>query len=146
VEEAVLAEFDRLTDRGGVLGAMELQYQRFRIQEESLYYEHKKHSGDLPLIGVNTFIDPETLAADYIAPKTELRRSSDAEKEQCIANTRAFQARHKDETALALSQLQNVALAGGNIFAELMETVKVASLGQITHALYQVGGEYRRNM
>ncbi|MCG3151164.1 MAG: Fused isobutyryl-CoA mutase [bacterium] len=146
VEEAVLAEFDRLTERGGVLGAMELQYQRFRIQEESLYYEHLKHSGELPLVGVNTFIDPATLAPDYEPPKTELRRSSTEEKEQCIRNTRAFQERHKDAAPAALRRLQEVALSGGNLFAELMETVKVASLGQITHALYQVGGEYRRNM
>lgn len=146
VEEAVLAEFDRLTERGGVLGAMELQYQRFRIQEESLYYEHLKHSGELPLVGVNMFIDPATLSPDYEPPKTELRRSTTEEKEQCIRNTRAFQERHKDDAPAALRRLQEVALSGGNLFAELMETVKVASLGQITHALYQVGGEYRRNM
>ncbi|HYE79493.1 MAG TPA: methylmalonyl-CoA mutase family protein, partial [bacterium] len=117
-----------------------------KIQEESLYYEHKKHSGELPIVGVNTFIDPETQKPGYAPPKTELRRSTTEEKEQCIRNLKAFQERYAAETPAALKRLQDVALSGGNIFAELMETVKVASLGQITHALYQVGGEYRRNM
>jgi methylmalonyl-CoA mutase len=146
VEEAVLQEFLRLNDRGGVLGAMELQYQRSKIQEESMYYEQLKHSGQLPIIGVNTFVNPKTLDPDYRPPKIELARATKEEKEQQIANLRAFQARHAEEAPAALRRLQAVARSGGNIFAELMETVKVASLGQITHALYAVGGQYRRNM
>ncbi|MBX6352548.1 MAG: cobalamin-dependent protein [Thermoflavifilum sp.] len=146
VEEAVLQEFLRLNDRGGVLGAMELQYQRSKIQEESMYYEQLKHSGQLPIIGVNTFVNPKTLEPGYRPPKIELARASKEEKEQQIANLKAFQARHAEEAPAALARLKQVARSGGNIFAELMETVKVASLGQITHALYEVGGQYRRNM
>ncbi|RMH69664.1 MAG: methylmalonyl-CoA mutase [Gemmatimonadetes bacterium] len=145
VEEAVLSEFERISDRGGVLGAMETQYQRGKIQEESLYYEHLKHSGALPIVGVNMFLNPtadDVEKADSIA----LARSSQAEKDAQIRNLRAFQERHKQEAPAALRRLQQVALSHGNIFEELMETVKYASLGQITHALYQVGGEYRRNM
>jgi len=143
VEESVLAEFQRIHDRGGVLGAMETQYQRGKIQEESLYYEHRKHSGELPIIGVNTFINPH---ADENAYEIELARSTEEEKQAQIANLHAFWAVHEQECAGALERLKQVALAGGNIFAELMETVKVASLGQITSALYEVGGQYRRNM
>ncbi|KPV42106.1 methylmalonyl-CoA mutase [Alicyclobacillus ferrooxydans] len=146
VEEAVLEEFMRLNDRGGVLGAMETQYQRSKIQEESLYYESLKHSGQLPIIGVNTYINPETLREDYNAPKLELARATKEEKEQQIHNLRVFQSAHETETEAALRRLKEVAKSGGNLFAELMETVKVASLGQITHALYEVGGRYRRNM
>ncbi|GMA49476.1 Fused isobutyryl-CoA mutase [Alicyclobacillus contaminans] len=146
VEEAVMQEFLRLNDRGGVLGAMETQYQRSRIQEESLYYEELKHSGQLPIIGVNTFINPKTLAPDYQPPKVELARASQEEKQQQIENLRRFHEAHRDEAPAALRRLQEVAQRGDNIFAELMETVKVASLGQITHALYAVGGKYRRNM
>jgi isobutyryl-CoA mutase len=146
VEEAVMQEFLRINDRGGVLGAMETQYQRSKIQEESLYYEELKHSGQLPIIGVNTYINPRTLEAGYVAPKVELARASQAEKEQQIQTLRAFQEAHKDEAPAALRRLQKVAQAGGNIFVELMESVKVASLGQITRALYEVGGKYRRNM
>ncbi|HEU4963019.1 MAG TPA: fused isobutyryl-CoA mutase/GTPase IcmF [Bacilli bacterium] len=146
VEEAVLTEFQRISDRGGVLGSMETQYQRGKIQEESLHYEHKKHDGSLPIIGVNTYINPNTLADDYEAPTIELARASKEEKEQQIANLRDFQGRHADTSAAALKRLQNVATQNGNIFEELMETVKSCSLGQITQALYRVGGQYRRNM
>jgi methylmalonyl-CoA mutase len=143
VEEAVLAEFQRISDRGGVLGAMETQYQRSKIQEESLYYETLKHNGELPIIGVNTFLNPNSSEEDY---EIELARATEEEKVQQINNLRDFQERHKDVTNVALQRLKEVARSGGNIFAELMETVKVASLGQITGALYEVGGQYRRNM
>lgn len=146
VEDAVLAEFLSLNDRQGVLGAMETQYQRSKIQEESMTYEHLKHSGNLPIIGVNTFINPATLAEDYMAPKIELARATKEEKEQQIHNLRSFQEQFSEDASRALKRLQGVAQDGGNIFAELMETVKVASLGQITNALYEVGGKYRRNM
>ncbi|NCG20035.1 MAG: methylmalonyl-CoA mutase, partial [Rhodobacterales bacterium] len=146
VEEAVLEEFERISDRGGVLGAMELQYQRTKIQEESLYYEHLKHSGVLPIIGVNTSLDPKTLGDDYEAPDVELRRSTDEEKNAQIDSVRRFQALHADEVGPALLRLQQVAMDGGNVFAELMSTVRVATLGQISEALYSVGGEYRRNL
>lgn len=143
VEEAVMQEFERISSRGGVLGAMETQYQRGKIQDESMYYEMKKHTGELPIIGVNTFINPNASEDDY---EIELARATEEEKEQQIINLRAFQERHKDLSATALRRLQEVAMAGENIFAELMETVKVASLGQISAALYEVGGQYRRNM
>ncbi|MFG0215081.1 fused isobutyryl-CoA mutase/GTPase IcmF [Brevibacillus porteri] len=143
VEEAVMQEFERISSRGGVLGAMETQYQRGKIQDESMYYEMKKHTGELPIIGVNTFINPNASEDDY---EIELARATEEEKEQQIINLRAFQERHKDVSATALQRLQEVAMAGENIFAELMETVKVASLGQISGALYEVGGQYRRNM
>jgi methylmalonyl-CoA mutase len=146
VEEAVLAEFQRISDRGGVLGAMETQYQRGKIQEESMYYETLKHSGELPIIGVNTFLNPKTLAEDYEPQKIELARATRVEKETQIRNLRAFQERNRDIAPVMLERLQRVAREGGNIFAELMETVKYCSLGQITKALYQVGGQYRRNM
>ncbi|MGA9175400.1 MAG: methylmalonyl-CoA mutase family protein, partial [Thermoactinomyces sp.] len=142
VEEAVLKEFERISDRGGVLGAMETQYQRSKIQEESLYYETKKHSGELPIIGVNTFENPNP-PEDY---ELELSRATTEEKERQIANLRAFQERNREAAEKALARLKQVARENGNLFAELMETVKVASLGQITHALYEVGGQYRRNM
>ncbi|TKI58488.1 methylmalonyl-CoA mutase [Brevibacillus antibioticus] len=143
VEEAVMQEFERISSRGGVLGAMETQYQRGKIQDESMYYEMKKHTGELPIIGVNTFINLNASEDDY---EIELARATEEEKEQQIINLRAFQERHKDVSAAALRRLQEVAMAGENIFAELMETVKVASLGQISGALYEVGGQYRRNM
>jgi methylmalonyl-CoA mutase len=145
VEEAVLAEFERIDQRGGVLGAMETQYQRSKIQDESMLYEHKKHSGELPIIGVNCFLNPRACEEGYQVPG-ELARATKEEKEQQIANLRAFQERNKDNAPAALKRLQETAVAGGNIFAELMETVRVASLGQITRALYEVGGKYRRNM
>ncbi|HHW38113.1 MAG TPA: methylmalonyl-CoA mutase family protein [Bacillales bacterium] len=145
VEEAVLQEFERLNDRGGVLGAMETQYQRSKIQEESMYYEHKKHSGELPIIGVNTYLNPNPPSEEDMN-SIELARASYEEKESQILNLRKFQEEHAGETEVALARLKEVAVSGGNIFAELMETVKVASLGQITNALYEVGGQYRRNM
>ena len=145
VEEAVLAEFERIDQRGGVLGAMETQYQRSKIQDESMLYEHKKHSGELPIIGVNTFLNPRADEEGYNVPG-ELARATEEEKEQQIRNLRTFQERHRDQAPLALKRLQETAVAGGNIFAELMDAVKCASLGQITRALYEVGGEYRRNM
>jgi methylmalonyl-CoA mutase len=143
VEEAVLTEFDRITERGGVLGAMERMYQRNKIQEESLYYEHQKHSGELPLIGVNTFLNKK--GSPTILP-TEVIRSTTEEKEQQIQNLKAFWKRNENKSVEMLKRLKNVAVANGNLFEELMETVKYCSLGQITHALYEVGGQYRRNM
>jgi isobutyryl-CoA mutase len=145
VEEAVLCEFERIDQRGGVLGAMETQYQRSRIQDESLLYEQKKHSGELPIIGVNCFRNPRADEPGFQVPG-ELARATREEKEQQIANLRAFQEEQKDQAPEALQRLQVVAVSGGNIFAELMDTVKYASLGQISHALYEVGGKYRRNM
>ena len=146
VEDAVLAEFERIDTRGGVLGAMETQYQRSKIQEESLYYETKKHDGSLPIVGINMFEDPTTLGADWEPPKIELRRATPDEKNAQITALRAFQAKHAAEAPAALDRLREVALGGGNLFAELMRTVRVASLGQISRALYDVGGEYRRNL
>jgi len=146
VEEAVLGEFDRIDQRGGVLGAMETQYQRGQIQEESLYYEHLKHSGDLPIVGINTFEDPATLTEEWRPPTVELRRASPEEKNAQIASVRAFQERHGSDAPEALARLEKVALEGGNIFEELMNTVRVATLGQITQCLYGVGGRYRRNL
>ena len=143
VEEAVLTEFDRITERGGVLGAMERMYQRNKIQEESLYYEHQKHSGELPLIGVNTFLNKK--GSPTILP-TEVIRSTTEEKEQQIQNLQAFWKRNESKSTDMLSRLKSVAINNGNLFAELMETVKYCSLGQITHTLYEVGGQYRRNM
>lgn len=144
VEEAVLAEFNRISDRGGVLGAMELMYQRGKIQDESMLYEMKKHTGELPIIGVNTFINPN--ADEEAINNLELARATEEEKLQQIQNLRSFHAKNEAKVEAALERLKKVALSGDNIFAELMETVKVASLGQITRALYEVGGQYRRNM
>ena len=144
VEEAVYQEFERISERGGVLGAMDTMYQRGKIQEESLYYESKKHDGSLPLIGVNTFLPKE--GQEDEVHELELIRSSEHEKQDQIRHLRAFQSTHQDESAPALAKLQDVARERGNIFAELMETVKSSSLGQISSALYEVGGEYRRNM
>jgi methylmalonyl-CoA mutase len=143
VEEAVLAEFDRITERGGVLGAMERMYQRNKIQEESLYYEHQKHTGELPLIGVNTFLNKK--GSPTIIPN-EVIRSTTEEKEQQIHNLQAFWKRNQDRGGPELQKLKETAIRNGNLFAQLMETVKYCSLGQITHALYEVGGQYRRNM
>ncbi len=145
VEEAVLVEFERITERGGVLGAMETGYQRGKIQEESMYYEHLKHSGKLPLIGINTFEDPDADYAD-LANHLELSRATEAQKDVQLERLDAFKATHQNEREIALKRLQETALCGGNMFAELMETVKVCSLGTITGALYEVGGKYRRNM
>lgn len=145
VETAVLEEFEKLDDRGGVLGAMETQYQRGKIQEESMYYEHLKHSGELPIIGVNTYLNP-TPADEDSMDSMEVARATKAEKEEQLTNLRAFQQKHKENSTRQLEQLKEIAKSGGNIFEQLMETVKYASLGQITNALYEVGGQYRRNM
>ncbi|HNP36743.1 MAG TPA: methylmalonyl-CoA mutase family protein [Woeseiaceae bacterium] len=144
VEEAVYKEFERISERGGVLGAMDTMYQRGKIQDESLYYESKKHDGSLPLIGVNTFLPKEGQEDEVHA--LELIRSNDAEKNDQIRHVRDFQRTHSDSSAAALRQLQEAARQRSNVFAELMETVKSNSLGQISDALYEVGGEYRRNM
>ncbi|WP_062351488.1 fused isobutyryl-CoA mutase/GTPase IcmF [Bacillus kwashiorkori] len=145
VEEAVLQEFERLNDRGGVLGAMESQYQRGKIQDESMYYEMKKHSGELPIIGVNTYLNPNPPTEEEMN-SIQLARATKEEKETQICNLQQFQERNKDKVQIALTKLKETAVTNGNIFAELMETVKVASLGQITKALYEVGGQYRRNI
>jgi methylmalonyl-CoA mutase len=143
VEEAVLAEFDRLTERGGVLGAMERMYQRSKIQEESLHYETLKHTGAYPIVGVNTFLGKQ--GSPTVVP-TEVIRSTAEEKEQQIQNLEAFHRHHAAAGAAALERLKTSALEGKNLFEALMDTVRVCSLGQITHALYEVGGQYRRNM
>jgi methylmalonyl-CoA mutase len=143
VEEAVLAEFDRITERGGVLGAMETMYQRSKIQEESLYYETLKHSGEYPIIGVNTFLSEE--GSPTVLPK-EVIRSNESEKETQITRLNQLHKANEAEANAALKHLQNVAMENGNTFEALMEVVKKCSLGQVTHALYEVGGQYRRNM
>jgi isobutyryl-CoA mutase len=143
VEEAVLTEFDRLTERGGVLGAMERMYQRNKIQEESLYYENQKHTGELPLVGVNTFLNKK--GSPTIIPG-EVIRSTRQEKDQQVENLKTFWKRNEDKNEKELKRLKEVAINNDNLFAQLMETVKYCSLGQITHALYEVGGQYRRNM
>ena len=143
VEEAVYAEFDRITERGGVLGAMETMYQRGKIQEESLYYETLKHTGEFPIIGVNTFLSSK--GSPTVVP-SEVIRSTTEEKEFQIQNLQSLWDGNKNNIDAALSRLQHVAIHNGNIFEELMEVVKVCSLGQITRALFEVGGQYRRNM
>jgi isobutyryl-CoA mutase len=143
VEQAVLTEFNRLTERGGVLGAMERMYQRNKIQEESLYYENLKHSGELPVVGVNTFLNKK--GSPTVIPG-EVIRSTPEEKALQIQNLELFWKRNAADSAKALQKLKMVAVENGNLFEELMETVKYCSLGQITHALYEVGGQYRRNM
>lgn len=145
VEEAVLTEFERINDRGGVLGAMERQYQRGKIQEESLYYEAKKHSGELPIIGVNTYLDPNKASQEEV-DTMELARATQEEKQSQIEHVQQFQWQHAETAEAALKKLKQTAIENGNVFAALMDTVKVASLGQITNALYEVGGKYRRNM
>lgn len=144
VEEAVYKEFEAISERGGVLGAMDTMYQRGKVQEESMYYEHKKYDGSLPLIGVNTFLAPEQ--GGEVATEIELMRSTEAEKQQQISNVEAYQAARNARAADSLSELQATASARENIFEALLEAVKYNSLGQISHALYAVGGEYRRNM
>lgn len=145
VEEAVLTEFERLSHRGGVLGAMETQYQRSKIQEESMHYERMKNSGELPIIGVNTFLNP---LEDYEATmeNTKLSRSSTEEKNHQLTRLSQFKEKHQQHAPLALQKLKQVALQGGNIFEELLNTVRFASLGQISATLYEVGGQYRRNL
>ena len=142
VEEAVLAEFDRIASRGGVLGAMETGYQRGRIQDESMLYEHKKHDGSLPLIGVNTFLPP---TQEEHGP-VELARATAAEKKSQLDRLHDFQARHRAEAPAALAALQQAATDGGNVFEALMDAVRVCSLGQISDAFFEVGGQYRRNV
>ncbi len=144
VEEAVYKEFEAISERGGVLGAMDTMYQRGKIQEESLYYEHKKHDGSLPLVGVNTFL-PKDHGGDIVT-EIELIRSTESEKGQQIDNVQAYQAGRNGYAAEGLRGLQAAARERRNVFASLMEAVKTHSLGQISHALYDVGGEYRRNM
>ncbi|MEY4630785.1 MAG: hypothetical protein RIQ81_905 [Pseudomonadota bacterium] len=146
VEEAVLQEFDRLSARGGVLGAMETQYQRNKIQEESLYYEGKKHTGELEIVGVNTYLNPKVLAADYVRPEIELARASYEEKDAQLDRLGEFKKGNRAKRDDALRSLSNTVVAGGNVFAELMNTVRHASLGEITETLYRVGGKYRRSM
>jgi methylmalonyl-CoA mutase len=143
VEEAVLTEFKRISERGGVLGAMERMYQRNKIQEESLFYEHQKHTGEYPIVGVNTFLNKK--GSPTIIPKEVIRSTSD-EKEFQINALNAFKKRNASESHEALKKLQQTAVNNGNLFAALMETVKCCTLGEITFALYDVGGQYRRNM
>jgi methylmalonyl-CoA mutase len=143
VEEAVLKEFEALSERGGVLGAMETGYQRGRIQEESLHYERRKHDGSYAIVGVNTFRNPQ---GDAAPKKLELARSTEEEKESQLARLADFHARHANEAPAALERLKQVVIDDGNVFDELMSTVRVCSLGQITNALFEVGGQYRRSM
>ena len=144
VEEAVLDEFVRIAERGGVLGAMETQYQRGKIQDESLHYEMLKHSGELPIVGVNTFLNPDAVDGKVI--EVESIRSSDDEKDSQVTQVQAVQALHRADSESALMHLRKTALANGNIFESLMEAVKVCTLGQVSHALYEIGGQYRRNV
>ncbi|MFO1377347.1 MAG: methylmalonyl-CoA mutase family protein [Steroidobacteraceae bacterium] len=144
VEEAVYKEFDAISERGGVLGAMETMYQRGKIQEESLYYETKKHDGSLPIIGVNTFLSKADATEEHAS--TEIFRSSEEEKQAQVAAVQAFQGRNGGRGPEALRSLQRIAAERGNVFAALMDTVKACSLGQISNALYLVGGQYRRSM
>ncbi len=143
VEEAVLQEFERLSERGGVLGAMETGYQRSKIQEESMYYEHKKHDGSLPIVGVNTFLNPTAVQQDL---DMELARSTDDEKQSQLTRLREFQSRNKNECGNALQRLREAAINNENVFTELMEAVRYCSLGQITNTFFEVGGQYRRTM
>ena len=143
VEEAVLTEFERLADRGGVLGAMETGYQRGRIQDESMLYEHRKHDGSLPIVGVNTFLSPD--GAEPVA-HLELARGTEDEKRSQLSRLAAFHERNRDQAPVALARLKRVATEGGNVFDELMHAVRTCSLGQITDAFFEVGGQYRRNV
>ena len=143
VEEAVLKEFESISERGGVLGAMELGYQRGKIQEESMHYEHKKHDGSYPLIGVNTFLNPN---GDKVPETVELIRSSDDEKQSQLKRLKAFHDQNKNESSKMLERLQGAVINNQNVFEVLMEAVRVCSLGQISNALYEVGGKYRRSM
>ena len=138
-----MAEFDRITERGGVLGAMETMYQRSKIQEESLYYETLKHSGEYPIIGVNTFLSAE--GSPTVLPR-EVIRSNEEEKQTQIKRLNELHQANEDKATIALKTLQKVAVENGNTFEALMEVVKTCSLGQVSHALYEVGGQYRRNM
>ncbi len=143
VEEAVLDEFQRLSERGGVLGAMETMYQRGKIQEESMHYELLKHSGGLPIVGVNTFQNPH---ADEGVVETELIRSTEEERRSQVEQVDTLRTRHAAEAETAIAALRRAALSGGNIFAELMKAARVCTLGQLSQALYEIGGQYRRSM
>ena len=143
VEEAVLTEFDRIAERGGVLGAMETGYQRGRIQDESMLYEHRKHDGTLPIIGVNTFTQPDS---DDVPKEIALARATEEEKRSQLDRLADFNVRHKAEAEAAIRRLQEVATSDGNVFDELMRAARVCSLGQLTEAFFEVGGQYRRNM
>jgi len=145
VEDAVLAEFDSITKRGGVLGAMETGYQRSKIQDESIYYEMLKHTVELPIIGVNTFREKDSGLEELISC-VELSRATKEEKESQLRRLGEFKKRNSKKAPAALKRLQKTALSGENIFAELMNAAMVCSLGQITQALYDVGGQYRRTM
>ena len=144
VEEAVYKEFESISERGGVLGAMETMYQRGKIQEESLYYETLKHDGRLPIIGVNTFLSEHDASAEHAS--VELIRSTEEEKQGQVEAVRSFQRRNAEKSVVTLAALQSTAARGGNVFESLMDAVRVASLGQISHALYAVGGQFRRNV
>jgi isobutyryl-CoA mutase len=143
VEEAVLQEFERISERGGVLGAMETGYQRGRIQDESMHYEMLKHTGELPIIGVNTFRNP---AGEPVPQHIELARSTEAEKQSQLQRLADFHTRHAADAPALLARLQQAVIANGNVFDVLMDAVRVCSLGQITDALFEVGGQYRRSM
>jgi len=143
VEEAVLKEFEKIAERGGVLGAMETGYQRGQIQEESMHYEMLKHTGDYPIIGVNTFRNPH---GDPVTDHIELARSTDDEKQSQLKRLAEFQARHAAKAPAMLAKLQQAVIDNRNVFEVLMDAVRVCSLGQITNALFEVGGQYRRSM
>ena len=143
MEEAVLSEFDRITERGGVLGAMETMYQRSKIQEESLYYETLKHTGEFPIIGVNTFLSSK--GSPTVLPK-EVIRATEEEKQYQIAMLTNLHLANGVEVNEGLKNVQDAAINNQNMFEQLMHVCKVASLGQITSALFEVGGQYRRNM
>jgi methylmalonyl-CoA mutase len=143
VEEAVMAEFDRITERGGVLGAMETMYQRSKIQEESLYYETLKHNGDYPIIGVNTFLSSK--GSPTILPR-EVIRATESEKQYQIHMLSQLHSACQDNSAKALKRIQDAAIRNHNMFEEMMEAAKYCSLGQLTKAMFEVGGQYRRNM
>jgi methylmalonyl-CoA mutase len=142
VEEAVLQEFENISERGGVLGAMETGYQRGKIQDESMYYEHRKHDGSLPLVGVNTFLNPDP-EPEF---KLKLARSTEAEKQSQLSRLADFKQRHAEESGMALQRLRHAASNNENVFAELMRAVRSCSLGQITDTFFEVGGQYRRTM
>ena len=143
VEEAVLVEFDRISERGGVLGAMETGYQRGKIQDESIQYEQKKHDGSLPIVGVNTYLNPSPPPEETTIA---LARSTEEEKERQLQRLGAFHERHAAAAPAALDRLRNAVIREENVFAVLMDAVRCCSLGQITDALFEVGGQYRRNM
>jgi len=143
VEEAVLAEFERIAERGGVLGAMETGYQRGKIQDESMHYEMLKHTGEYPIIGVNTFRNPK---GDAVLESLELARSTEEEKQSQLKRLQDFHARHADKAPAMLARLQQAVIDNTNVFEVLMDAVRVCSLGQITNALFEVGGQYRRSM